>query len=233
MRAESEALPKRPGGTAPHVLVADVAEPVLDADDVHHVVKVRRLRDGDLVSVTDGRGAWRWCALSGVILEPLTESVFVPVSQPELSVGFALVKGSKPELVVQKLTELGIDRILPFVADRSVVRWEVEKADRSHDRWIKVAREASLQSRRVWLPSIEPVASFADLATMHGAVRADRDGASLTSHHTTVLIGPEGGWSPTESDAIPAVGLGDTVLRAETAVIAAGVLMMALRGAPA
>jgi 16S rRNA (uracil1498-N3)-methyltransferase len=229
MGSEDLGLPKQPGGTAPHVLVDNVAEPVLGEDDVHHVVKVRRLRDGDLLSVTDGRGSWRWCAIAGSRLDPLSDPEFVPASAPALSVGFALVKGSKPELMVQKLTELGIDNILPFVADRSVVRWDEAKVDRNHDRLVKVSREASMQSRRVWLPTVSLTHTFAELAATDGAVRADRDGAQLTSSHTTVLIGPEGGWSEAEAIASPAVGLGATVLRSETAAISAGVLMMAFR----
>lgn len=229
MGSEDVVLPKEPGGTAPHVIVDNIANPVLLDDDIHHVSKVRRLRDGDLLSVTDGCGSWRWCALAGSRLDPLSDPKFVPASGPLLSVGFALVKGSKPELVVQKLTELGIDNILPFVAERSVVRWDEEKINRNHDRLVKVSREASMQSRRVWLPTVSLTQTFADLVSTDGAVRADRDGVTLTSSHTTVLIGPEGGWSDTEASASPAVGLGATVLRSETAAIAAGALMMALR----
>ena len=137
---------------------------------------------------------------------------------------FALVKGEKPELVVQKLTEIGIDVIIPFIADRSVVRWDASKTDRQHERLVKVAREASMQSRRVWLPEVRPLASFAEVATMDGAVIADRDGEPIAAHHEVVLIGPEGGWSDSER-SIQAVGLGATVLRAETAAIVAGSLM--------
>jgi 16S rRNA (uracil1498-N3)-methyltransferase len=229
MRSDGVALPKRPGGTAPHALVVNLAQPELSEEDVHHLTKVRRLRDGDVLSVTDGCGSWRWCELGGTLLEPLSESEFVPAPVSGLSVGFALVKGSKPELVVQKLTELGIDNIMPFVADRSVVRWDDAKIDRNHDRLVKVSREASMQSRRVWLPTVSQPTAFAELVATKSPVRADRDGVQLTTEHTTVLIGPEGGWSETEAASCPSVALGTTVLRAETAAITAGVLMVALR----
>ena len=220
-------LPSRPGGTAPHVLVTDLERPELRDEERHHLVTVRRLRDGALVSVTDGDGAWRWCAL-GDGLSPLSPIRHDPAPAPRLTVAFALVKGQRPELVVQKLSELGIDVIVPFVAARSVVRWQSEKGDRNHDRLATVAREAAQQSRRTWFPTVAPLATFAEVAALEGAVVADMDGPGLDATHRTVLIGPEGGWSD-EERVLPSVGLGSTVLRAETAAIAAAVLLTARR----
>lgn len=222
-------LPEQPGGTAPHVIVDEINHPVLSAEDLHHLSKVRRLRDGDLVSATDGCGSWRWCVFTNESVEVVGEIVHQPEPDPKLTVGFALVKGSKPELVVQKLTELGIDTIIPFLAERSVVRWDDAKTERQGERLTKVAREAAMQSRRVWLPTIAPVSELKNLVAAPGVVRADRDGAHLTTGNTTVLIGPEGGWSTAESAMTPTVGLGHNVLRAETAAIAAATIMVALR----
>jgi len=221
--------PEKPGGTAPHVIVDEIDDPIMCAEDVHHLAKVRRVRNGDLVSATDGRGSWRWCAFENASLSVVGDISVEPEPSPRLTVGFALVKGGKPELVVQKLTELGIDSIIPFIAERSVVRWDDVKTERQGERLTKVAREASMQSRRVWLPTVAPVARLSDLVSLEGVVRADRDGRALSSTNTTVLIGPEGGWSPAEADTTPGVGLGRTVLRAETAAIAAATLMVALR----
>ena len=229
MALNSVELPDRPGGTAPHVIVDDVSAPMLSDEDQHHLEKVRRLRAGDLVSVTDGSGTWRWCEFRSSVLVPKSEIERVAKPEPVLTVGFALVKGSKPELVVQKLTELGIDVICPFVAERSVVRWDDSKIERQTERLTKVSREASMQSRRVWLPDVKPVAMFSDLVRNSGVVRADRGGEALSPRHTTVLIGPEGGWSNSEQETTPIVGIGQTVLRAETAAIAVGPLMVSLR----
>jgi 16S rRNA (uracil1498-N3)-methyltransferase len=229
MAFDATDLPEKPGGTAPHVIVDEINHPVMSDEDVHHLAKVRRLRDGDLVSATDGCGSWRWCAFKDSALTVVGEISVGPEPSPRLTVGFALVKGSKPELVVQKLSELGIDTIIPFIAERSVVRWDDAKTERQGERLIKVAREASMQSRRVWLPTVAPVARLSDLISAEGVVRADRDGRALSSVNTTVLIGPEGGWSPAEADTTSVVGLGRTVLRAETAAIAAATLMVALR----
>jgi 16S rRNA (uracil1498-N3)-methyltransferase len=210
--------------------VADVEVPVLDEADHHHLARVRRVRDGDPMIVGDGAGRWRMARFAAAP-EPTGEVQFRPRSQPEVGVGFALVKGSKPELVVQKLTELGVDRIVPFVAARSVVRWDESKADAAHQRLQKVAREAGIQSRRHWLPEVAPVATFAEVAAQPGAAIADMDGRPPTLEHPFVLVGPEGGWAPEERrTALPAIALVDGgVLRAETAAIVAGSLLVALR----
>jgi 16S rRNA (uracil1498-N3)-methyltransferase len=145
-------------------------------------------------------------------------------------VAFALVKGSKPELVVQKLTELGVDRIRPLVAARSVVRWDPARSASAQRRLERVAREASMQSRRPWLPEVGQAAAFAEVSADPGACRADRDGAPPSLDHPLILTGPEGGWAPEEeARTLPVVSLGDGVLRAETAAIAAGVALTMLR----
>jgi 16S rRNA (uracil1498-N3)-methyltransferase len=184
--------------------------------------------------VGDGRGGLRACTYAGGgVVEPVDEPSWEAAPSPALAVGFALVKGDRPEWIVQKLTECGVDRIVPFVAERSVVQWEGSKAERNAERLGRVAREAAMQSRRRWLPVVEAVAPFASAVAGPGAnwVRADVDGAEApTLAQPSILVGPEGGWSEAERAAVPtAVGLGPTVLRAETAAVAAGVLLSALR----
>lgn len=180
--------------------------------------------------VGDGAGHWR-TARFGAAPDPTGDVQFAARSQPEVGVGFALVKGSKPELVVQKLTELGVDRVVPFVAARSVVRWDESKAEAAHQRLVKVAREAGMQSRQIWLPAVEPVMTFAQVAAQPGAAITDPDGAAPTLEHPFLLVGPEGGWAPDEyAAALPQISLADRgVLRAETAAIVAGALLVALR----
>jgi len=145
------------------------------------------------------------------------------------------VKGERPELVVQKLTELGVDRILPLAAARSVVRWDPARAARGVARLRQVAREAAMQARRTRLPEV------ADVATVVAAARAAGSGGALCDQggatplglaRPSLLIGPEGGWDPDELRCgLPTVGLGPTTLRSETAAIAAAVLLCGLRAA--
>ncbi len=221
--------PAVPGGTAPHVIVANIALPVLEADDHHHLERVLRLRPGAPVSVTDGAGAWRWCCFGPeLIIDGEVECV--PAPAPPITVAFALVKGQKPELVVQKLTELGVDEIIPFVAERSVVRWDEERSRRNTERLRRVAAEAAMQSRRVWLPEVQEVTTFEELAVAGELLAADRDGAAPTLARPAVMIGPEGGWSESERARFAGtVGLGPSVLRAETAAFAAAAMLGALR----
>jgi 16S rRNA (uracil1498-N3)-methyltransferase len=217
-----------PAGKA-HVFVADVDQPELDDHDRHHLERVLRLRPGDQLTVADGAGRWR-LARFGAAVEAAGPVETDDRPEPEITIAFALVKGGRPELVVQKLTEIGVDRIVPFVAERSVVHWDDDKAARNHARLSTVAREAGMQSRRSWLPEVEPVALFAEVAARPGAALTDRAGARPGLDRRCLLVGPEGGWTDSERAAdLPVVGLGPTVLRAETAAIVAGAVLCGFR----
>lgn len=215
-------------GAEAHVFVEDVHVPVLDEQDRHHLARVLRLRPGALVTVADGHGAWRPVRFA-VELVPDGPVVHDPAPAPELAVAFALVKGDRPELVVQKLTELGMDRIVPMHTDRCVVHWEGERALRHHERLVKVAREAAMQCRRSRLPVVEPVQPFSAVIVRPSVALAAGGGVPPTLAHRLLLVGPEGGWSPSETVAAPAVALGPYVMRAETAALVAGALLAALR----
>jgi 16S rRNA (uracil1498-N3)-methyltransferase len=192
---------------------------------------VLRLPPGSEVTAADGAGRWRPCHLTGGDTLAVDGPEVVDARpEPPLTVAFALVKGNRPELVVQKLTELGVDSIVPFVAARSVVRWDATKAIRQADRLKDIARQAAMQCRRTRLPAVAPVATFGEVAAHDGAALADADGEAPTLGLPVVLVGPEGGWTSAErSSGLPIVRLGGHVLRAETAAIAAGVLLTALR----
>jgi 16S rRNA (uracil1498-N3)-methyltransferase len=226
-------LPGAARAAAAHVFVADLAEPELGDDDRHHLLRVLRLRPGETVSVADGLGSWRLCELgaAGELL-PAGERVRIDVALPEVTVAFAVPKGDRAEWAVQKLTEVGVDRIIPLAAARSVVRWEGERADRHLARWEAVARQAAMQSRRARLPVVERPRRPADLAASATVALADPDGSAPSLDRATVLVGPEGGWSDDEAAlGPPRVTLGPNVLRTETAAVVAGALLVALRSA--
>ncbi len=218
-------------GSARLVFVADLEAPALDDDDRHHLARVLRVREGEVLRAGDGAGRWRPCRLGpGGVLEPSGEVVEVEAPSPVLTIGIALTKGARPELAVQKLTELGIDRILPLVAARSIARWQGERAERHLVRLRRVAREAAMQSQRLHLPQVSPVYDLPEAASLPGAVLAHPGGDPPSLATTVVLVGPEGGWSDEElAMGLPRVGLGPGVLRAETAAMAAGTLLGALR----
>jgi 16S rRNA (uracil1498-N3)-methyltransferase len=218
------------GQGGPHVFVESVESPTLSPSDRHHLERVLRLRAGDALTVSDGRGWWLRCKY-GAPVQAAGAPQLVTLREPEIVVAFAPVKGDRPEWVVQKLTELGVDRIVVLRADRSVVRWDGDRAAKQLERFERVAREAAMQSRRCHLPAIEGISDIAALSERWDVVRAERGGTPLTLAHPVVAIGPEGGWTDEERDLMPeSIGLGDHVLRAETAAVTAGALLTALRG---
>lgn len=187
------------------------------------------MRPGDVLTVSDGAGGRRACRF-GPELEPVGEVERVPRPQPLVTVAFAVVKGERPEWAVQKLTELGVDRIVPLQTARSVVRWPLGESVAQLARLRRVAREAAVQSRRSWLPVVDGVAPFAAVAAEPGAALAHPGGGPPSLDRPTLLVGPEGGWNGDELAAGPAlVSLGPSVLRAETAAVVAGALLCALR----
>ena len=215
-----------------HVFVDDLDAPALGRGDRHHLERVLRLRPGDHVTASDGAGRWRSCTLAAGAagLEVAGGVSADERPSPPVTVAFALTKGERPEWAVQKLTEVGVDRIVPVAAARSVVRWTPERAAAQVERMRRVAREAAMQCRRTWLPEVEDVAGFAAVAGRTGAALAAPGGDPPSLAHPVVLVGPEGGWADEElASGLPRVALGAHVLRAETAAVLAGGLLCALR----
>jgi 16S rRNA (uracil1498-N3)-methyltransferase len=214
--------------SAAHVLVADIDVPQLDRDAVHHLARVLRLRRGQAVTVTDGIGHWRSSVFTGDDVEPTGTVQTAPRSERLLTVAVAPPKGDRLEWLVSKCTEIGIDCLVLLEADHSIVHWSGERLERQLERLRRIAIEASMQSRRVWLPEISgPVPAVDVLAEF--AV-AEPGGRVVSVSDTAIAIGPEGGWSPKELEvAASVVSLGPHVLRVETAAVAAAVLMVSLR----
>jgi 16S rRNA (uracil1498-N3)-methyltransferase len=250
LRAGLAAIAVRAAAAA-QVFVDDPAHPVLSPDDAHHLGRVLRLRAGEEVIVSDGAGHWartRWTGADGGApgapgaLAVLGDGAgpggdggvqFEAAPSPVLTVAFAPTKGERPEWVVQKLTELGIDRVVPLVSERSVVRWSGARGLGAVERLRRVAREAAGQCRRVWLPEIAEVMPFDALVGLGApgdVVLAQLSGDRLRASDLVVAVGPEGGWSVAElASGLPTVGFGLSVLRAETAAVTAAALMVSLR----
>ena len=227
-----------------HVFVERLDDDVLvTGDDGHHLVRVRRVRAGETVTAADGYGRWRTYVATAtgrgeVTLEALTEVAHEPALVPRLTVACALTKGERPELVVQKLTELGADSVFLVRAARSVVRWDADRETTALERLRRVAREAGAQSRRARLPVIDGPMTLADVAAADGLVVADRRGVTAeelalpAGGGWTVAVGPEGGFDDDEEQLLtdaPRLAVGRLVLRAETAAIAAAAALAGRR----
>lgn len=211
--------------------------------DTVHLTRVLRLKPGDLVTVCDGCGKGYRVRLSrtapevqGVIEEEFLVGAESPVA---VTLVQGIPKGDKMELIIQKCTELGVKQIIPFPAERSVVRLDPDRLRQKTLRWQKVAGEAAKQCRRGEIPVVRPMLLPEVFAAMpSGAVgimpwEGERE-VSLKealrrargAREFFLFIGPEGGLAPGEvelakSRRVATVSLGGRILRTETAALAA------------
>ncbi|MDN3311730.1 16S rRNA (uracil(1498)-N(3))-methyltransferase [Microbacterium oryzae] len=211
-------------------------EIVLTGAEAHHAASVRRVRVGEDVTVTDGRGAWIVGSCEEVSPQRVVVRVAtredVPAAAPRLVLVQALAKGDRDELAVQAATELGIDEVVPWQASRSVSRWQGPKAEKGRARWATIVREAAKQAHRAWIAEVSPVADLAALASRAQASRMlvldPTAPGALTAIETddardlVLVVGPEGGIAPDELERLAAAGaervrLGTTILRTSTA----------------
>ena len=224
--------------TPPRVYLAAFTRPNtrLGAAASHHLVRVRRLRSGDPVEVFDGKGRV-WSAVvgeasakaCGLKIGALLSETPPPAARIELAV--ALLKGDAMDRVLRTATELGVDSIRPLFCERSQVG-RTQAASR-HEHGLRILISAAEQCRRAHLPQLHPALGFnefldqsepADCLLMRPGAPALPLGLPYRSR--TLLIGPEGGWTDAEIGyaeqlGIRAFGLGELILRAETAPLAA------------
>ena len=210
----------------------------LDGPEAHHAVAVRRLAVGEPLVLTDGAGTVARCEVAETgkaRLVAVVRSVDeVPRPTPEVVVVQALPKGDRGELAVEVLTEVGVGRIVPWAASRSVAVWRGERAGKSLAKWQATAREAAKQARRAWFPEVSPLASTAEVTALVAAAplalvlheEATEPLPEQVPDGVVLVVGPEGGLAPEELAAFADAGartvrLGSEVLRTSTAGVAA------------
>jgi 16S rRNA (uracil1498-N3)-methyltransferase len=215
--------------------------------DAHHLTRVLRVEAGQKFEISDNSrvylaevSAARKDFVSFAIIEPLVNAA-VPILHVRLFV--SLIKFERFEWMLEKATELGVERVTPLETDRSEKGLD-QAARKRLSRWNRIAREASEQSRRDRLPEIDLPLKLVEALACPGAHRYALDEAearpilsAIPSHRerqaeVLVLAGPEGGWTDRERAAVAAtawtpVSLGPTILRAETAAIAAMAILNA------
>ena len=212
---------------------------VLTAKPAHYLANVLRLGEGAELLLFDGRsGEWRavirTAAKKQLILEVLAQTR-PPEDLPPLTLAFAPIKRAPLEWLVEKATELGVATLQPVITRRTVV----ERLN--PERLAAIAIEAAEQCGRTRLPLLLDPLPLARLLAQPGTLLfADETGGvplltACKPGPTTILIGPEGGFTPEERDAVLAagasgIGLGPRILRAETAALAAATLYMAGAG---
>lgn len=214
-------------------------------DDRHHIANVLRMSAGEEIICVfdDGKAALVSIeeitseAVIGHVIKWMEEEKEMPV---HITIVSGLPKGDKLEYIVQKGTELGARSFIPFISDRSIVKWDSKKASKKIDRLQKIAKEAAEQSHRTHVPSVEQPVTLAQLlnraanydvllvafeeeakqgekSALHQALKVMKPGASVI-----VVFGPEGGLTDKEVSALKdagftACGLGPRILRTETA----------------
>lgn len=207
------------------------------------VSQVLRLSSGDVIVLFDGSGAEAHALITeisgGVASYDVQRMQFPDRSPPlRLTVGLAALRGDRFEVAVQKLTELGVERIVPLSTDRSVITFNDARAwARRLHRLQRIVIEAAEQCERVTLPEVSEPATVAEfLAQRRVIALVERVSASTlldieVAPEAAIAIGPEGGWSPAELATIEAkaaatASLGHLILRAETAaIVAAGTMI--------
>jgi 16S rRNA (uracil1498-N3)-methyltransferase len=224
----------------------------LDERNAHHLRDVLRVRQGDGVEVFDAEGR----VAAGTVVEVSSEAVRVEVGDVstgarqavELTVAAAVPKGNRADWMIEKLSELGTSHFIPLRTDRSVVHPE---GAGKLDRWHRLAEESAKQSRRTGVMQIHDLMPLdravaqarADggrgycLAPGAGGSLLDVLGELPAGSRLTSFVGPEGGWTEAElsmfeREGIARVSLGRTVLRIETAALAAAVIL-GVAGGPA
>jgi 16S rRNA (uracil1498-N3)-methyltransferase len=222
----------------------------LDGPEGRHAARVRRIRVGERVDLTDGAGLLAECVARevgpGHVALEVRAARRVPAPRPRFVAVQALAKGDRGELAVEMMTEVGVDVIVPWSAARCVAQWRGERGAKALGRWRSTAREAAKQAHRAWLPEVTELAGVGDVVGRLAAATlavvlhesADRPLAAVQppgEGEVAVVVGPEGGITPDELAACAAAGalicrLGDTVLRTSTAGVAALAVLLARTG---
>ncbi|WP_061962379.1 16S rRNA (uracil(1498)-N(3))-methyltransferase [Demequina flava] len=231
--------------------VGDLLE--ITGAEARHAVTVQRREAGERVDVVDGQGT----RASGVIetgagdhMTVRVDSVTRDADAPVVLVQ-ALAKGGRDEQAVESAVELGATAVIPWAASRSIVQWRGPKADKGRAKWQSVVTAATKQSRRARLATVEAVATTRELCSRIGPATANGERVLVLHEDADIaltalefadsatpvwlIVGPEGGVSPEENDALvtagaTAVRLGPHVLRASSAGPAAIAALAAVRG---
>jgi 16S rRNA (uracil1498-N3)-methyltransferase len=236
----------------PPVFLADRADLeqrsiVLSGPEGRHAATVRRLAVGERADITDGAGTIAECVVTGVRPGVAELAVLAtraePAAEPRIVVVQAIPKGDRGELAVEIMTEVGVDAVVAWQAERCVARWRADRAGKALARWQATAREAAKQARRAWIPEVTGPETTPDITRRVGAaalaILLDPEAPAALGRirlpdrgEIVVIVGPEGGVSPAEAGALTRAGavaarLGPTVLRSSSAGAVAATVALA------
>lgn len=209
---------------------------ILNNDDLYHIRTVMRMNESDKIEVVYNHQVYI-CSLHNVnndiIIEIFEMQPDILKNEVEIVLAIPILKEQKMDYILQKSTELGVSKIIPFIASRSVVKLNSDKEEGRILRWQKICKEASEQSKRVDIPIVTRVKTIKDLKNFEGrkfvcSTKKDVNNIKMfLQKHTScdkllLVIGPEGGLANNEEDYLVSVGfipvsLGNRIMRVETA----------------
>ena len=230
---------------SPGEITKDTKTFTLDGDEGRHAATVKRMREGEVINLCDGKGMRAIATVAKVHKHTLDlvidRIVFEDAPEPRFVVVQALAKGERAELAVEMLTEVGADAIVPWKAEHSIGKWD--SIEKGLEKWRRTSRESAKQSRRSWIPEISPlhtteqvcalISQAQSVFVLHESADQALAACAIREQGTIiVVVGPEGGISPEELAAFAAAGarivhMGASVMRTSTAgAIAVGGLLM-------
>lgn len=218
---------------------------LIKEDDFHHITRVMRMKPGEEIYCVNSNQQTARCTIENIteneivakVIQWVEEDMELPVTVTIVS---GLPKGDKLEWIIQKGTELGAHEFIPFIASRSIVKWDAKKSDKKISRWNKIAKEAAEQSHRAVIPNVSAPVSLKELIKMaadydvliiaYEEEAKAQESANLMRSFSSmkkgqsllVVFGPEGGLADSEVELLKekgfvACGLGPRILRTETA----------------
>ena len=205
---------------------------MLTNDDLHHITKVMRMKTGELMEVIFNERV-HICELAEnneIVVKEILDATSEKVMETILCI--PLLKEQKMDFILQKATELGVDKIIPVIMERSIVKVDDERSIKKIERWQKICKEASEQSKRHTIPEVMEIKKISELGALEGTKiicstsekQLNLKKFMLTSKNCdkmVIVIGPEGGLSNKEEDSLVNMGytkisLGKRILRVET-----------------
>jgi len=218
---------------------------IIRGADAHHLMHVMRAKAGEQLTVVDDHGQVALLEMTAFTAETVTlrmvERLEADTEPPvELTLAQCLLKADKMDWIVQKAVELGATCIVPVASQNCVVRYDARKSVQRRERWQKIADEAAKQCGRTKLVEVKPILGWQELVKMISCGNSEwyfcyeneqqqklkESLRQSKADSLSVLIGPEGGFTPTEAESVEQAGgksvtLGPRILRAETAALAA------------
>ncbi|HHW68725.1 MAG TPA: 16S rRNA (uracil(1498)-N(3))-methyltransferase [Tenericutes bacterium] len=208
---------------------------ILEDGDIHHITNVMRMKNGDNIEVIYNEELYL-CEILFTEKQPnikmIEKQELISNEKTEIILLIPLLKEQKMDLILQKATELGVSKIIPIITERSIIRLDGDKFNKKKERWKKIVKEASEQSKRINIPTIDNLKTLKELLNLEGlkivcsTIEKDINIKKFLKNNRKydriiVAIGPEGGLSLKEEQYLNSIGftsvsLGSRIMRVET-----------------